>query len=369
MKTKILFYLLLVVIMAASCKKKPLPDEKDDGLIQISNQQFTTDSMTLGGFESRPFEDIVECKGFIVPKTTGIARIGISTPGMIKSIYCNAGQMVSKGQVLLEISGNELIELQKDFAETASTLKRLKSEYERTKSLFEQNIGSEKEYIFSESEYTAARSKYLALKLKLEAIGLDAAKIENGTFFSHYAVRAPISGNITWFNLTIGQHVDQQSSLLEIIDNNQLQLKLSVYVIDLAKLKIGQKIKFRATGKNEDGLATLTEIGTTINEESKAVECYGRIDQITAAEKVNNSFINARIILDTTVAPSLPESALIKSENDYFFLVLEKKNNGSYFFRKVKAEIGRQGKGFFEILNKELSGSILTGGAYNIVVE
>lgn len=65
--------------------------------------------------------------------------------------------------------------------------------------------------------------------MKIEAMGLSASKIENGEFYSSYAIKTPINGNISTLNAQIGSYIDSQSELLEIINPDMLQLKLSLF--------------------------------------------------------------------------------------------------------------------------------------------
>lgn len=372
MKSYLLFYLLPLILLVASCgKKSSQPEETKDELIKITKAQFAADSMVLGEIlKGMPFEETVMCKGYIVPSAYGIAKISLPVPGLIQKIYCNAGQPVAKGQALFEVSGNEFLDLQKDFSESASVLKRAKSDYDRIKALYQDKIGAEKDFIMAETDYKAAQARYTALKLKLQALGISADETESGHLVSSYVMRAPISGNITRFNLTLGQYADSQTTLIEIVDNNALQLSLSVFTKDVPRLKPGQKIKFGLTDecKNEC-TATLSRIGTSVDPGTRAIECYALFDGCKPVERINNAFVDARIVTNTYSANALPTDALAKMENDYYFLVLQKEDTDNYYFRKIKAHPGKHSGNLVEILNDLPKARILTHGFYNIIIE
>jgi cobalt-zinc-cadmium efflux system membrane fusion protein len=336
----------------------------------ITHDQFVTDSMALGSLAKQSFDEAVECKGYVVPMSGGFAKLYVPIPGIVQKLFCNDGQTVQKGQALFEISGNEIIDLQNSFTESASVLSRLKSEYKRIESLFKENVGSEKDFNFALSEYKAALSKYKALRAKIELTGLNADYIENGELYSSYKVKAPISGNISHMNVALGMYADQQSILLEIVDPDHLQLNLSVFAVDIAKLKTGQKVNFRFAGEDNDNCgATLQRIGRSVNPETQAINCFAGIADMDPSGEINNAFVDASIIVNSVQVYALPADALIKSGEDMFYLVLEKEESGRFYFQKVKATTGRRLNNFVEILNAESTAKILVKGVYNIVID
>jgi len=116
------------------------------------------------------------------------------------------------------------------------------------------------------------------LKIKLERIGLELAKIEDGSFYHSYPVKSPIKGYITTMNATIGQFIEQQFIVLEIVDADLVQIKFSVFEKDMGKLKIGQHITFNLIGdKNKKYRARLSTFSRIINNETKAIDCFAEI--------------------------------------------------------------------------------------------
>ena len=200
MKNRSIFYIVAVSIFLSSCTHKQAREQKTelpDNLISVTREQFETGKLVIGEPGKMQFDDKVRCNGNLLAEPSATAIISTSVPGLVKKINCTAGQKVSAGQILFELSGNEFIELQKDFAEMASQLKRIRSEYERVKSLYSEKIGTEKEMILAESDFKAANAKYSALKMKLKLIGLNDAKIEDGDFYESFSLKSPIDGYIS----------------------------------------------------------------------------------------------------------------------------------------------------------------------------
>lgn len=359
---KYFLFLPVVVLLIVSCGRQQDAIDQEEGLIEITHQQFESDSMQLGKIEKKFFESTIKCNGILVPKPNGIAKISAPLSGIVKSIHCYCGQAVEKNQPLIEIGGNEIIEIQKEFAEAVANFKRLKNEYERIKLLFDEKVTSAKDFIIAESEYKIAMAKYSGLKLKIETIGLCPSKIENGEFCASYFLKSPIGGHISRLNVSLNSYIDSQVDLVEIINPDMLQIKLSVFANDNAYLKEGQMVRFRPVNFLNYQFANLNAIGVSVDEETKSIFCYANIMDKKPLVTFVNAYLEAEIIIKVDTAMVLPNSALATSNNDKYILVLKKQDSEKYYFKKQPVKIGREFKNYFEILNDTINGMILMNG-------
>lgn len=363
--------LLISGLIIFSCKNKPAETvEPDPGFIEITKAQFESEKMEFGEPRLSAFSELVHFTGTIIPSVTGIAQISLPTPGVITRIYCKPGQFITKGAVLFEVSGNEFIDLQKDFAESSAVLQRLKSEYERLKELNAENIGTKKELILAESTYNAERAKQNSLKIKLQNLGIDITKIEEGTFFNSFLMKAPIKGYVTGIQTNIGQYIESQQTIAEITDSESFQLKLSVFEKDISKVKEGQSIEFYLSGsKAENFTANIISVGKMINQETKSIDCLAEPENLKKEQLVSNQFVEGDIIVNSDSVFSVPETAVLKSENDFFVLTFEKESGDVISLRKTQIIAGRHNEGNVELIEIPDSKKILVKGAYNLRIE
>ena len=373
MKKNSLFYIIAVLISFMSCTHKQNNEKKaeiPDNLIRINREQFETIKLAIGEPGKMQFEEIIRCNGYLLVDPAGTARISTSVPGIVKKINCNTGQMVNTSQNLFQLSGNEFIELQRDFAEMASQLKRIRSEYERIKLLYSDKVGTEKEMILAESDFEAANAKYSALKMKLKLVGLDDSKIEEGDFYESFSLKSPLNGYISEINVSVGQYADQQTIMAEIFDFTRLQLRLAVFEKDLGKVKESQKITFNLLGDPDKYYSgTLKSVGKNVDIESKTIICYATIDDLKSNKFVNNAYVEASITTNTDTVTAVPEESIIKSGDSNYLLEFVKNENDTTYLKRVKVDIGRIKNGFIEILNQTEISKIVIKGGYNIQVE
>lgn len=370
MNIKIILVFVFGVVLI-SCNNQPEQTaDTDSGFIEISKAQFDSEKMKIGAPELYPFAAKVHFTGAIVPAVDGQAQISLPLPGIIENIRCKPAQMVRQGSVLFEISGHRFIELQEDFSESSAILSKLKSDYLRTKELYNENIATQKDFTAAESKYYVENAKHKALRAKFESMGLEVAKIEKGEFYSSYPINSPINGFVSSINASIGQYVDPQQTIVEIIDNNSFQLKLSVFEKDIHKIKPGQIVEFYFNGsKTQKQQATINVIGKTIMPQSMAVECYAAIDNPDGITMVSNQFVEGDIFTAVDSVLAVPETAIIPSEDETYVLMYEKEENSTFYFRKTKVNTGRKANNYIELTAQLPSAKLLVAGTYNIVIE
>lgn len=371
MKIFSFFTVIALFVLMSSCGSNATEQimNEDEQLINISQKQFETGNMQFCEMQRILFEQAIHCHGNIVAKPAGTAKVSTYVSGLVNRIYCTPGQKIVSGQAIFEITGNDLIEFQKDFAETASLLVRVRSEYERIKSLFSENVGTEKELIFAESEYKATQARYSALKIKMQLLGLNSEKVENGGFYESYIIKSPISGYVSQINVSLGQYADQQTAIAEVIDVSQFCIWIAVFEKDISQLKEKQKVRIRLLGDPSEYMATLSSIGKNVDNETRTILCTAEIDDLGKANFVNNAYVEARIITSNDTVNAINEEAILKSSGNNYLLALEKTQSETYFLSKVKVETGRTDNNFVEILSAPELRKILCRGAYNIQID
>ncbi len=367
MKTiKHIQYLVVTTFIVYACGNQQQVAEQKTELIEITTQQFETGSMKLGEMETRLFENVVKCNGTIVPLPNALAKVNAPINGWIKEIYFNSSQLVQKNQILMEIESNELIDLQKEFAIVSANLKRLKIDYERIRLLFNEKATSEKDFILVEAEYKATVANFNGLKLKIESVGLSAENIENGHFYSSYFIKSPIDGSIFNIKANIGSNVGHQSELIEIVNPDFLQIKLSVFSIDISKIKMGQAVRFKSSGSDDYFSGSIDAIGVAMDDDIKSISCFASIPDKRQSKLIANMYVDAEIITQKDTVKALPKSAIIKAENKYYILVFRKKGTDKYIFAKQEVHIGREQYDYIEIVENVKEEQILVYGGYYI---
>jgi cobalt-zinc-cadmium efflux system membrane fusion protein len=116
-------------------------------------------------------------------------------------------------------------------------------------------------------------------------------------------------------------------------------------------------------------MATLSSVGKTIDPDSRAIRCIAKIDSRINQNLINQSYIEATIVLDSQQAKALPSDAILKSGSDYFVFVIRKSDNQNYYLQKEQVKIGRVSDKFTEIIEGESLQKVVIRGVYNLPTE
>jgi len=370
MKNELIIVFVLSVILGSCRSESKQSANINSELIEITKAQFESEKMEIGEPLMYSYTDLVYFTGTIIPSIGGQAHISVPLPGKINKILCKPGQNIFKGSIMFDVSGNEFVDMQKDFAESSAIVSRLKSDYLRAKELYRENIATQKDFTLAESNFFVENAKYMALKIKLESMWLDVSKIEKGEFYSSYSIKSPISGFVSSINAAIGQYVEPQEKIGEIIDDKLFQLRLSIYEENIYKIKIGQTVEFYLNGnKSVKFKAKINVVGKTVMPDSKSIECFALLDKPQDINLVSNQFVEGEVCTAVYSVLSVPETAIIYSENDAYVLLFEKEENFSYYFKKAKVSIGRKDSMHIELTENLSSNKLLVKGVYNIQIE
>ncbi|MDO5035529.1 MAG: efflux RND transporter periplasmic adaptor subunit [Porphyromonas sp.] len=350
--TKYTLLFITLSLLLSGCGKKESQEEtsEDQEQLEITKTHFESSGMTIGTPQTYIFAEEVSCRGYLTAPANANAKVSTPIAGAIESVLFKLGDSVRRGQTLCTVTGNEFFQLQQEYAEAASLFEKAKLDYERMKMLQEENIGAKKDYISSESIYKSTLASYNALKARIRALNINPQNIEEGKMYTAFPVVAPISGYITGSGAVVGQYIELAYQIAQIVDVDKLQLQLSVFDRDVSKLSTGQEVRFALSSNTEEEMtATLVTVGRAINPETKSIDCIAQITDQDKHRLVNESFVEAKIIISHKEALGLPTSAVQKTGNNYFVYVVDGEKNGGFLISQKQIEVGSSYKEHIEV--------------------
>lgn len=368
-RNNILISLILISLSLFSCKNSVdnAAAEEQSSLV-ISKAQFNSEAMKWGQPTQQPFAKEVHFTGQVVPSVSGEVFISLSIPGIIEKIYCSHSKPVNVGDPLFRVSGNEFIDTQKNYAESFALLTRLSSDFDRIQQMQKEQIITPKEFTLAQSEFLAEQARFNALEMKLKKLGVDTKSLQNGIFAHDYTIKSPIQGVVSAINISQGQYVEPNQSIAEIVDDRSFQLKLSIFENDMSYIAVNQMVKFGIGGNIANNTAMITTISKSLSV-SKAIHCFAKIEDIESLELFNNQYVEGQIIVAVDTLLSVPQSAILKSEDQNYVLVLEKETENDYFLKKIAMGNTHQNECYIELPAGFGHDKILIEGVYNIVIE
>lgn len=375
------YFFLALMLVLVSCAPETeeaaaeaAPEPSAEAAYELTPQQFQASQMSLGEMEKETFHAVVKAKGIMDVPPKNRAEVSSFFGGTVQGIRILPGERVRKGQVLFVLENPDYVQIQQDYLEAMGQLAYLKSDYERQKNLAQDSVSSQKKYLKAESDYRVTQAKLAALAKKLTLMKMDPTTLTLDNIHTTIAVTAPISGYVTEVMIAEGTYLTPPRIAVKIVNTDHLHLELDVFENDLAKISIGQPIRFSI---QEDGSATYEAkvqiINKNVDPERRTVGIHGHLVDESLREKlIPGMYVEADIYTTSEERWALPREALVDVEGKFYLLVLTEQSDAGYTFVKKEVKTGLSNRTQIEILNaREFAQDtrFLVQGAFNLITE
>ena len=335
----VIFFIFTIVLSCGDKEKQSIErgssEDKIDDRIQVTQEQFDQNKMSLGKIKESEFPIMVTASGMIDVPPENRAVVSATMGGYIKTTPLLIGDKVRKGQLLVTIENPEFVALQQEYMEVNGQLSYLKSEFDRQQTMVAENISSQKNFLKAESDYKTAVAKYNGLRKQLGMLNLSTEQVEKGVISSVVSIYAPIDGSITKVNVTRGTFVSPSFSIMEIINNDHIHLELSVFEKDIMKVKKGQEVEFRIPeASTEIYKAEVHLVGTSIGE-NRTIKVHAHLENEEANNFLTGMFVEADIIIDSSTQMSVPTDAIGVIDDQSYVLLLDETKDNTYYFKQM----------------------------------
>lgn len=310
----------------------PAHKHDDHGDAHADEVKLTSDAIQRYGIKvaavtKQALPRTIQVPARVAFNAEAMAHVGSAVSGRATEIKVRVGQEVKKGDELLIVESPELGEAQSDFLQkrtavmvTASTVEPAKSAAERARKLYEQSQGialgevqkRESEVKAAEGALQTAQAAATAAENKLHLLGMEQAAvqalIQSLEINPKYMIRAPISGQVTEREVTLGELVSPEKEALLVLANmDALWLIADVPELRLNDVQVGSKAAARINALlNEPVSGTLSFIAPTLDASTRTAQV--RIEVANAERKLKpGMFATAEIISSSgeTSAPVL----------------------------------------------------------------
>jgi membrane fusion protein (multidrug efflux system) len=277
-------------------------------------------------------------------KPPAAASIAAPVSGLLVQINCIEGSHVSQGDTLFRLDSRvaevAVLKAQKELQFAEQT-------FERQKNLLTADGTSQKSFQEAEQQLNAARS------------GLSAAQ----TQLALLQITSPLTGTLVRLNATLGQSVDSNTVLAEVVDMNRLVAAARIPSREASLLKPGQRVELGTGGKD---IGTLSFVGKDIDSMTDTV--LVRASLPVQAGFRPGQFLNIRIICEEhRDCLAVPEESLVSSEAEGSWLMAVR---GDKAIRQPVSE-GFRERGLVEVKGEGLAEGmvIVTTDAYSLPPE
>jgi RND family efflux transporter MFP subunit len=241
--------------------------------------------------------------------------------GHLTRIAVRSGERVSQGAVLFEIDSAPeeaaLASLQSMRPMREAELEFARQQVERNKKLHEAGAISQREV---EQFETSVRANEAQLK------ALDDQIKQQRSMLSYYRVTSPSAGVVGDIQVHVGDRVTKSTVLTTVDENDVLELYINVPVQQAPGLRVGLPVRLMDDRGQVIATNTISFISPNVDETqtvlAKAQLVEGR-GQFRA-----DQFVRARVVWSQEPGLTVPVTAVLRINGQFFAFVVEKGESG-----------------------------------------
>jgi len=289
----------------------------------LSDYKFQNVDIRVDTMPLRHLDGIIHVNGELAISPHNKAAITPVKGGNLESIEVIEGDRVRKGQPVAYITHPDFTKLQSDYLHTFSKLEFFSQEYDRQKRLYEEEVGAGRSFQKTKSELNLLNVELRGYEAQLRQLNLDPEKIQNEKIYERIPVLSPITGFVEKITIQLGQYVQPETSMMSIVNVDQVYADLMVFEKDISKVKVGQNVSITLEsqpGKEISG--KIYSIGKSFEKNTKSVHVHARITG-KGVSLLPGMYLHGRIQATTGErVMALPESGVIDEEGrSYIFIV------------------------------------------------
>lgn len=377
LKMKVINFLIIIAFFA-SCKNQNA-EKKDPSVsevktaekpvengVELTPAQLKNAQIQVGKAERRTLKGILKVNGTVDVPPQNLISVSVPLGGYLKKTDLLPGMPVKKGQIIAIVEDAVYVQLEQDYLTADARLAYLQQELARQTELNALKINAEKTLQQVQNDVKLQQILKKGLSEKLRLIGINPDNLTENSLTRSVTILSPINGYVSKVNVNIGKYLAPMDVPFQLVNTDDIHANLTVFERDIAKLKIGQKVKISLPNAPEKTyFAEIILIGRDLNEH-RAVEVHCHFVP-NEPKLAPGMFLSADIETTETDALTVPTDAVVRFENKQFCFI--EKSEGKYEMREV--EIGVSDKNFLQIRPLSMEGflteKIVVKGAYTLL--
>ncbi len=186
-------------------------------------------------------------------KAFGSAQIS----GRIAKLRSHPGDFVKKDQIIAELSSRELELLKLDYQQAVNDLRLNQRLLEMIRPTSLAGAVPMQRLLEIENAVEQNKNRIDVAQIRAQTLGVSVEGLQSSTSSSlYYPIRSPIAGQILHSDLAEGKYVEAFEHLFEIVNTDEVWVRLQLLEKDVFKAKVGNrvKIKFPASSISIEGV-------------------------------------------------------------------------------------------------------------------
>lgn len=279
-------YLVFILIATSvlACKKNDSsalrPEPKSTVSPQVINiEKERLEKLELGLYkvERKLLHYDVKIPADVFTSPNRESFVGSNIAGRVQKILVNENDLVREGTPLAILESASIANLVAELIESSTAFTLADADYKRKQMIAEDKILAEKVLLESQAARRIAEARLLAAQSRCLGAGFTKADLEKvkanpDSAVARVLIRSNLSGIVAKRLITLGEYVDPNKPLFQIVQLDEVMLIGNVFEPEFAKVHVGQPVEIRfGAFHSETFFGKIHSIGAIVNETTHAL--------------------------------------------------------------------------------------------------
>jgi RND family efflux transporter MFP subunit len=293
-------------------------------------------------------------------KSRNSATIMSDVEGWIFAIHVKSGDLMKKGQSLMEIDPRRqaatVSNWESQRASKEANLQLAKVQLDRAKGLYASGVVSKQDLDQAQSTYEAAAA---------DVKSLDAQIHQQEVQLKYFSVFAPVDGIVGDIPVHVGDRVTNTTVLTTIDERRGLEVYLPIPSERAKDLKMGAPVQILDAAGNPILDTRVTFISPQVDTASQTILAKAPVDQ--AADRLRSQqLVHARVTWSVQPGITIPVVAVSRVSGQFFAFVAEQKD-GKEVARQLPLTLGEiSGNNYRVISGLKPGDDVIVSGGQNL---
>jgi cobalt-zinc-cadmium efflux system membrane fusion protein len=289
---------------AASATGAAAAKESDEHKDEVDKVAMTDAQVQAAGIKldqsgSAVVRTSVQLPGEIRFNEDRTAHIVPRVAGVVESVAANLGQQVRRGQVLAVLSSAGVSEIRAELQAAQRRRELAQTTYERERTLWEQKISPEQDVLQARQVLRETEIAVANAAQKLRTLGASTGAGALG----RVELRAPFDAMVVEKHIALGEAVREDTSVFTLSDLSTVWAEMSVGANDLSKVRVGERVRVRASASDASAEGTISFVGSLIGAQTRTAPARVVLSNPQGAWRPG-LFVSVEVLTNDVTTPS-----------------------------------------------------------------